>query len=177
MRPKGKPYNNIIGKRFGKLVAIETAGQDPKSRAFYWKCLCDCGKETVVRIGRLSSGDTKSCGCLRKVANKSAQFNDLFYHYTQDAYRRGYEFGISKRYFKYLAKQNCYYCGIEPEQVFKRAGLIGKYIYNGVDRKNNKLGYTKDNSVSCCGKCNRMKMILSDKEFINQTIKIADRWK
>jgi hypothetical protein len=33
----------------------------------YWKCRCSCGKETTVRVSRLQSGETRSCGCLRSV--------------------------------------------------------------------------------------------------------------
>ena len=29
-----------------------------------WKCLCDCGKEHIVRGSNLTTGRTKSCGCL-----------------------------------------------------------------------------------------------------------------
>ncbi len=31
-----------------------------------WKCKCDCGKICTVRSYLLSSGNTKSCGCLKK---------------------------------------------------------------------------------------------------------------
>ena len=54
----------ITGKRFGRLAALEYVG---KSR---WNCRCDCGNE-VARLGsHLTSGASKSCGCLRVDANK-----------------------------------------------------------------------------------------------------------
>ena len=31
---------------------------------------------------------------------------------------------------------------------------------NGLDRKNNKFGYSKENCITSCGICNRMKMDL-----------------
>lgn len=31
----------------------------------YWKCKCDCGKETIVSQTNLQNGHTKSCGCLQ----------------------------------------------------------------------------------------------------------------
>jgi hypothetical protein len=46
--------------RFGMLVT-KTATLDRK-----WICICDCGNWTIVQIGNLFTGNTKSCGCLRK---------------------------------------------------------------------------------------------------------------
>ena len=56
--------NNIAGKRFGRLIAIEPT-KDRKSGHVVWRCLCDCGNIANVSLGKLTSGHTKSCGCLR----------------------------------------------------------------------------------------------------------------
>jgi hypothetical protein len=55
---------NIAGQKFGRLLVIERAGVS-KHRMALWKCVCDCGKITVVSTGTLTTGQTKSCGCLR----------------------------------------------------------------------------------------------------------------
>ena len=52
--------NDLTGKRFGKLVAIEAVGRD-KHRYVVWRCKCDCGKECIVSAGNIKK--TKSCGC------------------------------------------------------------------------------------------------------------------
>lgn len=52
---------NLAGRRFGRLTAIERVAS-PKAQA-QWRCVCDCGKETVVRSQDLRNGHTKSCGC------------------------------------------------------------------------------------------------------------------
>lgn len=61
------------GKRFGRLTVMEfdkrTKNISKKGKAYYnyyWKCKCDCGKETSVLITNLIKGTTKSCGCLNK---------------------------------------------------------------------------------------------------------------
>jgi len=36
-------FKNIVGKRFGKLTAINYLSTDKKWKAI-WLCLCDCGK-------------------------------------------------------------------------------------------------------------------------------------
>lgn len=55
---------DLVGKRFGKLVVQKYAGK--LAGMHRWKCLCDCGNETVVGQTLLQSGKTKSCGCLQK---------------------------------------------------------------------------------------------------------------
>lgn len=54
---------NIAGRRFGRLIAVETVRRKGRLR---WKCLCDCGRETVVACGSLRYGDTVSCGCFKR---------------------------------------------------------------------------------------------------------------
>jgi len=57
---------DLTGKRFGNLVAIEReASEWTKGRTKYL-CRCDCGKTTTVDGSKLSSGHTKSCGCLKR---------------------------------------------------------------------------------------------------------------
>lgn len=54
---------NLVGKKFGRLAVIERAKKD-RWGGSRWRCLCDCGKETVVAGNSLQSGGTRSCGCL-----------------------------------------------------------------------------------------------------------------
>jgi len=50
------------GQRFGKLTVCEEAGRSATKKVM-WKCVCDCGKETIVDVCSLVTGNTKSCGC------------------------------------------------------------------------------------------------------------------
>jgi hypothetical protein len=56
-----KRTKNYSGVRFGRLVALERIRLE--TRGVRYKCLCDCGNELYVSTGRLTSGNTKSCGC------------------------------------------------------------------------------------------------------------------
>lgn len=56
---------DLSNQKFGRLTAIKIVGKN-KSGSRKWLCICDCGNETVVEQYRLSSGQTKSCGCLKK---------------------------------------------------------------------------------------------------------------
>lgn len=60
---------SLIGQRFGRLVVIGYAYADrsrPNATYQYWRVRCDCGTEFNVVKGSLTSGGTRSCGCLRK---------------------------------------------------------------------------------------------------------------
>lgn len=35
-----------------------------------WLCKCDCGQSTIVEASNLTTGNTKSCGCLRESAGE-----------------------------------------------------------------------------------------------------------
>lgn len=55
---------DLSNKKFGRLTAlfpVKVNNGKPQ-----WLCLCDCGNYIVVSCGRLTSGNTKSCGCLQK---------------------------------------------------------------------------------------------------------------
>ncbi len=55
---------NLEGKHFGRLTVGRFAYV--KNGKAYWRCICDCGNETVVQAKELNNGHTKSCGCLQK---------------------------------------------------------------------------------------------------------------
>ena len=55
--------DNLVGKKFGRLLVIEKAESlNGKTR---WLCRCDCGKERIVYSTSLKSGNTQSCGCYK----------------------------------------------------------------------------------------------------------------
>ena len=60
---------DLIGRRFGRLVVIaETErGRDRRRR---WLCACDCGNTTITDTSKLSTGNTRSCGCLHRDSAK-----------------------------------------------------------------------------------------------------------
>lgn len=67
-------YRDITGQRFGKLVAIRAEGRTLDRREL-WLCKCDCGNTALTRKRNLITGNTKSCGCLRKENGVADQKN------------------------------------------------------------------------------------------------------
>lgn len=51
---------DLTGQRFNRLTAIRRM---PGSK---WECRCDCGTLVVPQTSALTSGHTKSCGCLQR---------------------------------------------------------------------------------------------------------------
>jgi hypothetical protein len=62
-----KPFD-LRRELFGRLQPLEIVGRVP--RHVLWRCLCVCGKQTVVRSGNLLKGNTQSCGCLHFKRNR-----------------------------------------------------------------------------------------------------------
>jgi len=97
-------------------------------------------------------------------------FNRLFRDYKIKAKKRNLPFELSKEYFEKITKYNCYYCGKEPSQVrytHVHHGVYSiPYTYNGIDRIDSSKGYTEDNVVPCCGRCNEGKMSQTKEDFL-----------
>lgn len=50
------------GDRFGSWTVIKEAGRVEQSSEVLYLCKCDCGREGKVRVQRLLTGRSKSCG-------------------------------------------------------------------------------------------------------------------
>lgn len=101
---------------------------------------------------------------LRKPSGVSS-YNRLVRQYKKTASARNLEFALSDDVFRNLVTGNCHYCGLIPNQTMKSKDCNGEFVYNGIDRVDNKQGYVASNCVSCCKICNRAKNNLSEKEW------------
>lgn len=55
---------DLSGQKFGRLTVIELAVKAANKRP-HWKCLCECGNETVASSNNIVRGVTRSCGCFK----------------------------------------------------------------------------------------------------------------
>ncbi len=62
--------NNLIGKRFGKLLVLEETDKRADKGSIVWKCKCDCGNIVEISSKRLVSRINVSCGCYQKERQK-----------------------------------------------------------------------------------------------------------
>lgn len=169
---------DMINLKFGRLT-VESEKESRKGQ-FYYNCKCDCGNNTIVSGANLRGKTVFSCGCLAKelLAKRSKKkkgesaLSNKYYSYKVKAKERGFTFNLTKEQFKEIVDKNCYYCNEIPSNISKSRTNNGDYIYNGIDRVDNSIGYLYKNCVPCCGMCNTMKRHYSLEEFKNKIIKI-----
>jgi hypothetical protein len=165
------------GKRYGSWMVLKRS-ENSKTGAVRYLCRCSCGKEKLVQVNSLRNGDSRSCGCLfrdtKSLANGHGAFYWLLANRKRAAKKRHHEWHLSDEEFRSLITRPCYYCGCEPNQGADaiRRNRNGAFLYNGIDRKDNSLGYTWENVVPCCKTCNQAKHTMSVDEFRNWINKV-----
>jgi hypothetical protein len=178
-------YLDRTGMIYGRLKVILQKGKDKKG-LYLWECLCDCGNTKIVVGSNLSSGKSKSCGCLKEefLAKGGNQFR--LYKNRQNAMLKVQYSHLKRRnnkmignimvfeQFVILSKSKCKYCGLEHSKEIKdrtnekiKGKLLSNEILliNGIDRKDSSIGYTKENTVSCCKNCSFAKNTMSESDF------------
>ena len=169
----GRPIVDLVGKKFGKLTGIRFDHQGNGGLAFF-EFLCDCGTVKILCGTEVSNGRTLSCGCYRQEVNTrlkllpgEAAAHMLYKSYQYGAKSRGLEFTLEKMEFLKLTKLRCKYCGSIPEKVYKGTGRkCSPYVYNGIDRIDNNIGYITTNVCPCCEICNQAKHAMPLDKFL-----------
>lgn len=95
-------------------------------------------------------------------------FREVVDSYKRNALKFHRALLLSEVDFRELTQQCCHYCGQPPSLIRKTRtkSSWGDYCYNGLDRKDNSLGYTKENCLPCCNVCNRAKRDMTYSDFI-----------
>jgi hypothetical protein len=159
----GKPPQNLVGQKFNRLTVLRLMQCNP----VIWECRCDCGTITkIVSTGDLKSGNTKSCGCLKpeKVAERcrlrpyEALYNSFVKARSKPSSQSTKVYPLELTYeefLEFIPTPACHYCGFPITWSEYNPHKNGSGYY--LDRKDNELGYSKDNLVVCCSRCNRGK--------------------
>ena len=178
MPKNGKPGLEL-GSKFGRLEIVSLSHQDDRWRKHYL-CVCECGNKKTIQGSLLTSGNTRSCGCLSKDSAKSRALpndrgviNHIILQYKRHAKDRSIDFDLSYETVDRLVRGSCYYCGVVGGNLKKTKNLKEGFRHNGIDRVDSSKNYTEDNVVSCCGLCNIAKRDMSADEFIGLAKRIA----
>lgn len=54
---------DILGKKYGMLLALRPTNKRASNGNVVWECKCNCGNVTYVNYSNLTTGHTLSCGC------------------------------------------------------------------------------------------------------------------
>jgi hypothetical protein len=174
----------LIGKVFGRLLVVKHIGRPPTHKLTHYECICECGKSVITPGSYLLDGHKKSCGCLykemwdgiRKPEGAAAK-KSLYNSYRRQAKNRKHSFTLTLERAIELMSSDCFYCGAAPDQLWPSAyaptKFNGRFVYNGLDRVDNALGYDEGNVVPCCWVCNNRKSASPVEEFLEWARKIA----
>lgn len=66
---------DLTNRRFGKLTVLEEL-PERKGGRIVWRCECECGRITDVKGIYLTTGQTTSCGCAKKILEKKNLRNE-----------------------------------------------------------------------------------------------------
>lgn len=145
------------------LTVLERYGKTPQGQ-FTYRCLCDCGQESVARTGCLRGGHTKSCGCKSRhsgpnrgnykhgLSDKSHPENRRYQRECFDRFKYGLE-PEHKQAMLDAQSGGCAICGYKFGQ--KKGDMRVDHCHaTGVvrgllcDHCNRGLGFFRDNSQS-----------------------------
>lgn len=131
------------------------------------KCL-SCGSTKATTWQSAQASGCNSCSMRASKGNldpKRVALVRVINVARRGARDRGYEWSLSDNRVFELIYSACHYCGTDASNTCSKRG---KYAirYNGIDRVDNTLGYTVENSVACCSTCNRAKGDMSYDAFL-----------
>jgi len=172
---------DISDKVYNRLTCLKRL--PPENGTAYGLFRCVCGKEIKANVYAVTHNKIKSCGCLRSEVQKGRKRRPYlpaehvaltlaFNAVRQGARHRGLPFELTRKQFGKIVALSCSYCDAPPSNKWKFRDK--EYAYSGIDRLDNRLGYTVDNAVPCCAQCNRAKGTLDLEEFVDWIRKVHE---
>lgn len=146
-------FIDLAGHKFGNRIAIRKS-PNWEYGEMLWECLCDCGKVSDVPSSRLRLG--KSVGCL-SCRKRKRPFESLYNTFHSGSLARNIRIAVTfEQFLGFVKIGECHYCGATVNWAEHVTDKHHNQPYN-LDRKDNDKGYTLDNVVVCCARCNRGK--------------------
>lgn len=107
-------FNDLTGKKFGRIHVINYAGRDSKTKNALWNCQCKCGnKFTTLGVNLTRTDGIRTCVECRVIDGKNdiptiAPWMEIFFKNKNDIHK--YTYNSNKR-----ITVKCPLCGIEKE--------------------------------------------------------------
>lgn len=136
---------DLTGLTFGRLTVIERAETKYLKNGRiveFWRCKCDCGKETVQKTRNLIVGVTKTCGCALR--NGWMEISGNYWgNLIRGAKARGIFFDVSiKQAWNKIIAQD-FKCALSGVEIFFSKAKSKQTA--SLDRINPNKGYVLDN--------------------------------
>lgn len=143
-------------EKYGKLTAIERLKDD--EGLWKWRCLCDCGNETMVLGGNLIMGNTKSCGCL-VIINKELTTKERIDKRSMLAEEDEISYPTWVRKVKERDNYTCVVCDYKHKE---KRDINAHHLDSYKSSEEGRLDV--DNGATLCNVCHQMIHVLYGKE-------------
>ena len=145
---------DLLGQRFGKLVVIGDVLPHVKGTHWRWIGKCDCGKTKEISSANLRhiKRGTQSCGCLIGSPKRPNEW--MYNRLVKTCKQTKWTINLSyEEFLTFVEIKVCHYCDVDiPWQPFSTRTKNGCAYY--LDRKDSFEGYSIENCVVCCSRCN-----------------------
>lgn len=169
--PKWRKLRNIIKREDAIGFSIK---EFPSCNVIVYKFKClICPKIIEVRLKHIPY----STGKCKKHANMHRPFEAVYGGLRRGAKERGIEFKLTyENYIEFTKNKSCHYCDRDiPWNPYNEHGKNNPGYY--LDRKDPDKGYSKDNCVASCSRCNLAKRSLKYLEWIDLCKMVANNHK
>lgn len=146
----------MLNKDDAKSFITKKQPSGSSYKIYTFEC-SECKSDIKAQLGQMKRHSGKCVSCARKGRPYEHIINELKHSCNKT---KRLEVTINYEEFVEIIKDSkCHYC--DKELVFNKhtRDSSGDYVSRAyqLDRKDNNLGYTKENVVPCCWNCNRMK--------------------
>ena len=143
---------DLTGRTFGRRKVLGPAPKKYQKENRKWLCRCVCGKESVIKGSNLLSGRAKGCKQCNDASRKKPYEGRYNFLCSMAEGRTTVELSYEE-YLSFTETCECHYC--DETILWEPYGSFSNGHH--LDRKDNSLGYSLENCVVCCPRCNRAK--------------------
>jgi len=163
---------DLTGRKFGRGTVIGLHCIDKRRLTSYrvWKLECVCGNTYTARTSQLTSGHTRSCGCLH---GQDRSYEDIptkfMSKYLSSSKKRHLKFELEAKdvWNKYVAQdKKCALSGVDIS--------FDGNVTASIDRINSSLGYVVGNIQIVHKQVNLMKHVMDNNELLEWCRLILD---